>query len=48
MYIMDVRTLRGPALDDRCWARTELGRDINHDAAFPSGVVHGVYNFTHR
>lgn len=48
MYIMDVRTLRGPALDDRCWARTERGRDINHDAAFPSGVVHGVYNFTHR
>lgn len=48
MYIMDVRTLRGPDLDNPCWARTELGRDINHDAAFPSGVVHGVYNFTHR
>lgn len=47
-YIMDVRTLRGPDLDNPCWARTELGRDINHDAAFPSGVVHGVYNFTHR
>lgn len=48
MYIMDVRTLRGPDLDDRCWARTEPGRDINFDAAFPSGVVHGVYNFTAR
>ena len=47
-HAVRVRTLRGPDLDNPCWARTELGRDINHDVAFPSGVVHGVYNFTHR
>lgn len=45
---VNVRTLRGPDLSDPCWARTEPGRDINFDAAFPSGVVHGVYNFTAR
>lgn len=47
-HAVRVRTLRGPDLDNPCWARTELGRDINHDVAFPSGVVHGVYNFTRR
>lgn len=41
---VNVRTLYGPDLNDECWARTELGRDINHDMAFPSGVIHGVYN----
>lgn len=46
VHVMDVRTLRGPDLDDRCWARTEPGRDINFDTAWPYGVVHGVYNFT--
>ena len=47
-YAVRVHTLRGPDLDNPCWARTELGRDINHDAAFPSGVVHGVYNIAAR
>lgn len=47
-YAVRVRTLRGPDLDNPFWARTEPGRDINHDTAFPSGVVHGVYNFTRR
>lgn len=45
---VNVQTLRGPDLDDECWARTEPGRDINFDTAFPSGVVHGVYNFAAR
>lgn len=48
VHVMDVRTLRGPDLDDRCWARTEPGRDINFDTAWPNGVVHGVYNFAAR
>lgn len=47
-HVMDVRTLRGPGLDDEYWARTELGRDINFDTAWPNGVVHCVYNFTAR
>lgn len=45
---VNVRTLYGPDLNDECWARTEPGRDINLDTAFPSGVVHGMYNFTAR
>lgn len=45
---VNVRTLRGPELHDESWARTEPGRDINHDMAFPSGVIHGMYNFTAR
>lgn len=48
MYIMNVRTLRGPDLDNPCWERTEPGRDINFDTTFPSGVVHGVYNIAAR
>ena len=41
-----IRTLRGPDLNDECWVHTEPGRDINIDTAWPSGVIHGVYNFT--
>lgn len=47
-HAVHVRTLRGPDLDNPCWARTEPGRDIDLDTQFPSGVVHGVYNFTRR
>lgn len=45
-HAVHVRTLRGPDLNNSCWARTEPGHDINLDTEFPSGVVHGVYNFT--